>query len=40
MLNDTFKLTLDQLFWGSHSNAKFPVQGYKDDESMWHRLNV
>lgn len=40
MLNDAFKLTLDQLFWGSVSSAKFPVEGYKDEENMWLRLNV
>ncbi len=40
MLNDAFRLTIDQLFWGSVSNGKFPVPGYKDDESMWKKLNV
>jgi hypothetical protein len=38
MLNDAFKLTLDQLFWGSVSSGKFPVEGYRDDENMWLKL--
>ena len=40
MLNDAFKLTLDQLFWGSVSNGKFSVPGYKDDENMFLKLDV
>jgi tubulin--tyrosine ligase len=40
MMNDAFKLTLDQLFWGSVSNGKFPVPGYKDDENMFLKLDV
>lgn len=31
MLNDAFKLTIDQLFWGSISNSKFPVDNYTDN---------
>lgn len=40
MLNDAFKLTIDQLFWGSVSNGKFPVKGYNDQENMWLNLEV
>lgn len=40
MLNDAFKLTLDMLFFGSISNGRFPVEGYKDEENMWLKLNV
>jgi hypothetical protein len=40
MLNDAFKLTIDQLFWGSVSNGKFPVEGYTDLENIWKKLDI
>lgn len=40
MLDDAFRLTLDPLFYGSASNAKFKVDGYADSESMWLNLNI
>jgi hypothetical protein len=40
MLDDAFKITLDPLFYGSVSSAKFKVDGYPDSESMWLNLNI
>ncbi len=40
MVDDAFKLTLDPLFYGSVSTAKFKVDGYPDNESMWLNLNI
>ena len=40
MLDDAFKMTVDPLFYGSVSNAKFKVDGYPDNESMWLNLNI
>jgi hypothetical protein len=40
MLDDAFRLTVDPLFYGSVSSAKFPVEGYPDRESMWLNLDI
>jgi hypothetical protein len=40
MLDDAFRLTVDPLFYGSVSNAKFSVEGYSDKESMWLNLDI
>lgn len=40
MLDDAFKLTLDPLFYGSVSSAKYKVDGYADNQSMWTNLNI
>lgn len=37
MLDDAFKLTIDQLFFGSVSAANFEVEGY-GKENMWVNL--
>lgn len=37
MLDDAFKLTIDQLFFGSVSTANFEVEGY-GKENMWVNL--
>jgi len=40
MLDDAFKLTIDPLFYGSVSSAKYKVDGYQDNQSMWKNLNI
>jgi hypothetical protein len=40
MLDDAFRLTVDPLFFGSISSAKFKVDGYADHENMWLNLEV
>jgi hypothetical protein len=37
MLDDAFKLTIDNLFFGSFSNGNFPIEGYSK-ENMWVNL--
>jgi hypothetical protein len=39
MLDDAFKLTIDQLFFGSVSTASLDVDGY-GKENMWVSLSV
>ena len=39
MLDDAFKLTIDNLFFGSSSTGNFPVENYSSD-NMWVCLPV
>lgn len=40
MLDDAFRITVDPLFYGSASSARFKVDGYADGESMWLSLGI
>ena len=40
MLDDAFRITIDPLFYGSGSSARFKVDGYADGESMWLNLGI
>ena len=39
MLDDAFKLTIDNLFYGSHSSGDYPVDGYGKG-NMWINLKI
>ena len=39
MLDDAFKLTIDQLFYGSFSGANYPLEGY-GKSNMWVNLRI
>jgi hypothetical protein len=38
MLNDAFKLTLDQIVERRCEEKAYPVEGYPDGENMWESL--
>ena len=41
MIDDAFRLTIDKIFENDDKNfqkAKFPVEGYGDDENMWLKI--
>lgn len=39
MLDDAFKLTVDQVMGGNRGEAKaYPVPGYANSESLWEKL--
>ena len=38
MLNDAFKLTLDQIIDRKCEEKPYPVDGYPDNENMWENL--
>ena len=40
MINDAFKLTVDQIFTDKKPTEKaYPVKGYSDSENMWEHLS-
>lgn len=39
MLDDAFKLSIDNLFYGSHSSGDYPVDGYGKG-NMWINLKL
>lgn len=40
MLNDAFKLTLDQIVDKRPEEKAYPVKGYTDSENMWESLGL
>ncbi|CAD8151471.1 unnamed protein product [Paramecium octaurelia] len=40
MLNDAFKLTIDQIYETEQQTQTYPVNGYKCDENLWDKLGI